>query len=319
MLFSILLACSDYQVSRYTFRDGHTQPTREAGVDILWVVDDSASMFEEQDQLAAHTRYFTDFLSAAPVNFRLGLTTTDMAVDRPGQLVADPLTQGTQNLADVFADLIILDEGSRDEMGFEAALRALDPGGVNSQHFDASADLELIFFSDEDDQSSLSPEEFISGLRGYRPDAQIAINVIAGDPPEGCASLFGAADPGYKYHTAQELTTGLRESICSLEYETMLSRIALQVLGLETVFGLGTLPDPSTLLVEVDGVEVHQRERHGWIYDAGLNAIIFDGFAVPQPGAKILISYMPWMGAEGDFDASTEESIESETENTETE
>ena len=34
----------------------------KAGVDILWVVDNS-SMFEEQEQLGAHTAHFTDYLT----------------------------------------------------------------------------------------------------------------------------------------------------------------------------------------------------------------------------------------------------------------
>ena len=42
--------------------DSYVQSSRQAGVDIL-VVDNSASMFEEQEQLAEHTSHFTDYLT----------------------------------------------------------------------------------------------------------------------------------------------------------------------------------------------------------------------------------------------------------------
>ena len=53
-LFFIVVSagCFDYQVNRRYITDSYVQPSRESGVDILWVVDDSASMFEEQDQLS---------------------------------------------------------------------------------------------------------------------------------------------------------------------------------------------------------------------------------------------------------------------------
>ena len=58
-----LLGCSDYEVNRRVLRDSYVQPGRSTGVDILWVVDNSASMFEEQDQLIAHASSFIGFLS----------------------------------------------------------------------------------------------------------------------------------------------------------------------------------------------------------------------------------------------------------------
>lgn len=307
LFFLSLVSCVDYAINRRKMVDSYVQPSREAGVDILWVIDNSASMFEEQEQLASHVAHFTDYITAAPVDFRIGVITTDMAIDQPGQLVEGQLLHpGTLDLAQAFASLILLEEGSRDEKGFETTLLALEPEGVNQGLIDPAADLEVIFFSDEDEQSEMTSESFLAALGSLRSNSNIAVNSISGDPPEGCASVFGAADPGFKYHEVQENTYGIRESICSLDYDAMLERIALKVLGLENTFALNAAPDLDSLEVFVDGALIHRRERHGWHYDAGQNAVIFDGFAVPPPGADIVFKYFLWIGTEDDLEEEAE-------------
>jgi hypothetical protein len=76
----------------------------------------------------------------------------------------------------------------------------------------------------------------------------------------------------------------------------MLERMALKVLGLDVRFALAKLPELATMEVRVDGALVHRRDRHGWRYDAGDNSIVFDGFAVPPPGAGIEVAYYEWQG-----------------------
>ena len=46
-MFLALLAigCVDYELSRRTMVDSYVQSSRQAGVDILWVVDNSASAY----------------------------------------------------------------------------------------------------------------------------------------------------------------------------------------------------------------------------------------------------------------------------------
>jgi hypothetical protein len=302
------MGCMDYSVSRKFYTDSFVQPARESGVDILWMIDDSASMFEEQDQLAAHADSFIRYLSAAPVDFLMGVATTDISIEVPGSLVGPLLSVDTADLAGAFAEQVFLEEGSRVEEGFAATLFALDLDGPNGDQLRANADLELIFFTDEDDQSVLSPQDFQVALRALRPSTNIVVNAIVGDPPEGCASAYGAADAGLKYQQIQSSTEGLRESICSLDYDAMLSRIALKVLGMENTFGLSNAPDLSTMEVRVDNALVHRRDRHGWSYDAGKNAIVFDGYAVPYPGAEVVFSYARWVGPQEGFENQLEDS-----------
>ena len=185
----LLLACSDYEVNRRVLKDSYVQPGRSAGVDILWVVDNSASMFEEQDQLIDHATSFIGFLSLAPIDFQMGVTTMDMNVEYPGELIGDMMTPETPNLVQIFTEQMSLEEGSRDEQGFETTLAALDLEGINGDVLRSQADLEIIFFTDEDDQSDLDSDEFFSQLTILRGGPTISINAIIGDPPLGCASI----------------------------------------------------------------------------------------------------------------------------------
>ena len=303
LLASLSVSCIDYDVSRKKERESFDQPVREGGVDILWVIDDSMSMYEEQEQLSIHSASFIGFLTTVSVDFRLAVMSTDMDEDGAGMLTGDRvLSSETSGLVDAFAALITDSiDGSRDERGFEAALDAVD-SSLNPDFGRDDADLEVIFFSDEDDHSSIESDDFVEQLSALRPSTTSTVNAIVGDLPEGCASMLAAADPGEKYVEAQEATEGLRESICSYDYDAMLSRMAQHVLGLNVRFALRKIPDLATVEVKVDGVIIHHRDRHGWWYDAGDNSIVFDGYAVPQPGASIAISYYEWQGMNAPLD-----------------
>jgi len=91
LLALFLVACIDYGVTRKQELQTWTQPAHEGGVDILWVVDDSLSMDEEQAQLALHATTFVGFLSAAPVDFSLAVTTTDVDGSTAGALTGEAL------------------------------------------------------------------------------------------------------------------------------------------------------------------------------------------------------------------------------------
>jgi hypothetical protein len=65
------------------------------GVDILWVIDNSGSMCQEQKALRDNFGAFIDRLTARTTDFQIGVTTTDMAGEidplaRPGYLQAIP-------------------------------------------------------------------------------------------------------------------------------------------------------------------------------------------------------------------------------------
>lgn len=286
--------CHDYSVSKQSFIETFTQRDRKEGIDVLWVIDDSATMYEEQDLLIASADAFIGFVANSGVDFQLGVVSTDM--DRsPGVLRGDVMTQDTSDLVDVFNDQIESSSaGSRDERGFDAAMAAADPDRADG-FARKTADLEVVVFSDEDDHSTIEPDDFLKTLRDQRK-GDVKVHAVVGDPPAGCVSALAAADAGTKYLKAQNKTDGRRESICVEDYGDMLARVALDVVGLDTIFALSKVPEVKTIQVWVDGVIVHERKEDGWSYYAGDNTLRFDGYAVPRPGGLIEVTYTEWFG-----------------------
>jgi hypothetical protein len=294
---ALATGCIDYEVHREMIRDSFTQTGRAGGVDVLWVVDDSATMLEEQAVIAAQASAFSTLLGTLSLDFRLAAVSTDMEGEGAGELVGPVLDQETPGLDAAFAALLALGtEGSRTEQGFPAALRAADPAVSGDSFARAAVDLELVFLSDEDDQSGLAAGEVLPALLGQRPGAQVVANALVGDAPDGCFSPVAAADPGLAYLELQALSGGQRESICDADYAAVLQRLALGVLDLSDRFQLSRVPAPDTLTVEVDGALLHERDHDGWRYDPGDNSIVFDGYAVPPAGAGITARYYEWLG-----------------------
>ena len=129
----------------------------------MWVVDDSATMYEEHELLMNSADAFIGFVSNSVVDFRLGVVSTDIEAGG-GSLLGPVLTVESSQMVDTFVSQIATDRaGSRDERGFDAAVRAADPA-VNTEFARAKADLEMVIFSDEDDHSSMNSTTFLSTL-----------------------------------------------------------------------------------------------------------------------------------------------------------
>ena len=93
------------------------------------------------------------------------------------------------------------------------------------------------------------------------------------------------------------LTDGHRESICATDYTALLERVGLEAAGLPDSFELSRAPHGESILVDVDGIELPNREVDGWMYDAARNMIVFRGRAIPEPGRVITARYRALTGA----------------------
>ncbi len=288
------LACVDYAVTRSQQLDVWTQPQRDGEVDILWVLDNSGSMSEEHESLTTHAEAFTGTLSAAELEFRLALVSTDPA--DAGLLLAPVLDESSSALTETF--VVAVTEagiaGDREEEGFTAALAGADEARV-PEFARSGADLQVVIYSDEDDASSLEVADFLAELDGVR-SGEVTVNTIVGDAPAGCASTVAAADAGLRYHEARERSGGVRESICTTDMDAVLQRLGNAVIGLNASFTLSELPLLNTLEVQVDDVVIPRRDTDGWRYSGLDNSILFDGWAIPRPGAKIQAAYFDWTG-----------------------
>ena len=296
MLLLLSFACVETSITAIEYTDTWVQGERPRGVDVLWVRDDSATMTEEQDLLLEAAEAFVTGLSQADVDFHLAMVSTDVENQAAGTLLGPVLTPDHADLAAAWEELLaVATTGSRDEHGIAAALVAADPTQL-PEFARADADLEIVFFSDEDDHGETETADVLQALQDARPGVVVRVTAIVGDAPEGCASLQAAADPGFRYLALQELTGGLRESICSPDYGPLLNRVGLHALGMVDRFLFNNFPDPSSLEVYVDDEPVPANTEPGWTYEIGDNSLRFDNDAIPAPGATVYAVYKPFVG-----------------------
>lgn len=289
-----LAGCPDYNVARIPSGDSYVQGGPERPVDILWVIDDSATMTEEQDALVANFQDYADVLYDTSVDYQIGIITTD-AEDGQGLLVGEVLTPDTEDLDAAFtreADVGIT--GNREEQHLEAIrLASSEPAlsAGNDQLFRADADLQIILLTDEDDQSDESVDIYIDHLNQFKEQTSFRMNLIGGPLPSGCASATSSAEAATRLIQAVEATGGTFKSICEGDFSVVMKSMAFTSVGMTDTFELTNLPDLDSLEVKVDGVVMHERLENGWQYDAAKNTVVFEGLAVPRPGQTVDLVY----------------------------
>jgi len=313
---ALLTGCGSEQ---NLFEQKRTDNWEQAGnnqVDVLFVIDDSASMAQEQDVLIAGFSSFAGRLEASGTDFHLGVITTSFDYDSPdrGVLIGDPpfLTAEDDYEAAFVERATVGILGSDKEKGLEAAAFALHPlmnlpGGRNEGFVRANAKLLIVFVSDEEDcsdkgvlegqppsdcylQSQLLPPvtEYITELRELkdRPDL-VQVGAIVATEDSACDNVF----PGQRYITTALLTGGLVGDICQSDWSGILGELGLNASGVLTSFQLSAAAVPDTLTVYVDEDEVVEDALQRWTYDPQTWFITFSDDAVPARGSVIAASY----------------------------
>lgn len=262
-------------------------------VDLLLVVDDTASMGQEQQALAAEFPKLAEALDEAEVAWHVGVVSTDMSHPQAGWLRGSPyvLTSGDAHLLD---DAVrVGTSGATPEAGMAAALRALELAahdGPNAGFRRPDAALHVVFFSDSDDASdewlgSDPPAFFLEQLRATTGELAPVVSAVVGDPDGGCVSDKGSAQAGVRYARAVETTSGVLVSICSAELGPVVDALGDASILWPTRFALSRRPVVETLRVEVD-----DRLHDEWWYDGPTGDLVFH--TPPPPSARIEVSYL---------------------------
>jgi hypothetical protein len=294
----------------------------QALVDVLFLVDNSGSMMDEQQNLGANFTAFLSHAAGAGVDYHIAVTTTGLERSSGGWAVcpgggeggengrffpvdgSSPriITPTTPSAASVFARNTQVGVCHWNEQGLEAMYRALseplvfssdDPrtplaGDGNGGFLREEAKLAIIAITDEEDFSPQSVsfyETFLRELKGNDP-SKVIFSAIAG--PKDLSTCSKASSSGNRYIELAEKTGGVVESICTPNWAASLEKLSESAFGPNRSFPLSEKPsDASRIVVRVDGVEV----KTGWTYDATTNTVIFERNAAPQPGAAVEITY----------------------------
>lgn len=274
-----------------TFTPGADRPP----ADLVFVVDNSPSMSEEQARLATSLDLLLDQVLPSHADLHVGVITTDMTAQDAGQFIGGLFTVDDPDLAGhIAASLDVGTQGARDELGVAALTAALD--GRNGDFPRADARVDAIFFSDEDDQSPGELNDLFGPLWDQM-GSRFRAHGVVGDMPAGCFSPDGAADPGARYFDLIERTDGYNESICAPDYGQILARLGLDIAGIADTFPLQFIPEVATITVKVDDVDVATDPLEGWTYEPAPNAVVFHGASIPTPGQSVVVHYVRLAGS----------------------
>jgi MYXO-CTERM domain-containing protein len=302
--------------------DSYYRESTQIPVDILWVVDDSGSMAQEQAALGAGFQYFIEHFVDLALDFRIAVVTTDVDnKSERGQFqgTIPVLTPDTPGLLSEFANNVnvgITGSDPSEEQSFEAARLAFTPGnlvGPNSGFLRREALLAIIFVSDEDDfsmwgspgglphacaddfgdsdSSDCAPIaryiEAFEAIKGGHTDL-LMMGAIAGPTVNTCSYAW----PGYRYEELIAQMGGLFESICQQDFDAILDRLGERISSKAVKpLGLTYPPKEETIQVWVDG-DLVPSGSDTWVYDADEGAIRVAGHLVPGQCTEIQVQYI---------------------------
>jgi len=259
-------------------------------LDILWVIDDSGSMYPFQQGLAANIGSFMGAFISSGADYRMAVITTGRSTF--GTIIdqAHPDAEGA------IASLIMAGTGgSAYERGIQMARDSLyngsaAPGGA---FFRQGSKLVVIFVSDEPDQSIGGWYSFVPFFNAIKPLGDFIPYAVIGDTPSGCLYTYGnytrTAQYGAGYWNLVDHYGGSWYSICAQDWGVQLQDLADEVTE-KRVFNLDE-SDPIEMTIEV---YVNGQLIIEWTYDAAMNAVIFNDGHVPEEGQTIIIDYALW-------------------------
>ncbi|HEX8825745.1 MAG TPA: choice-of-anchor D domain-containing protein [Archangium sp.] len=295
----------------------------QAKVDVLFVMDNSGSMMDEQQNVGENFAAFLTHAASTGVDYHIAVTTTGTERSSGGWAVCPGGAEGGENgrffpvdnsspriitpttsaAATVFAHNINVGVCHWNERGLDAMHRALSaplvfeqddprtpqPMDGNAGFLREDARLAVIVVTDEEDFSEQPVsfyETFLLGLKGGDA-SRVIFSTIAG--PKDLSSCPKASTSGTRYIQLAEATGGVVESICTANWAASLEKMSRRAFGPNRSFQLSEKPaDASRIVVRVDGVEV----KTGWVYDHTSKTVTFAEDSVPRPGASVSVAYL---------------------------
>jgi len=296
--------------------------------DVLWVVDTSCSMADEQEALAENFPAFLTLFLERSLAFNMAVTSTNIWEDESegldGQMNGDPyvMTQDDADIEALFVEraLMGIDEGHGAEKGLTAAHQALEVLGdsVNQGFLRDDAHLAIIVVSDEPDYSAqandsalVDLEEFAEWLNAFKgPTGQrmADLSVIVGigedgfEDPRGCNQpengdgAGGGSGPGGQGEGARRGDGYLEAALAT---GGLIGSICepdwgdlLGRVGLRATGLLDAFELTEVPALDTVTVRVNGRFITEWDYFEVDNSVRFTTVdAVPQPGEVIEIRY----------------------------
>ncbi len=260
-------------------------------VDVLFVIDNSGSMFNEQFSLIASLPIFIDYFIDSGLDYHVGVTTTETwHIADAGKLRLvnysrwiDDQTKYPVETFETMAHVGINAGG--DEQGFTATWYGLTPElqPFNEGFLRSYTDLHTIAISDEVEQTSgsvMTDEEFIAWYKDLRPHGNYTFNAIV--DTKVCLDYMYAAEQ------LQGNSFDFKDN-----FSNILAMLGLSMARPVREFFLSREPVVRTIEVTevtTSGVTI-VFNRQDWWYDEIHNSINFNEYT-PNPYSIVEIKYM---------------------------
>jgi hypothetical protein len=271
----------------------HQAASQTKKLDIVWIIDNSGSMADEQQALGTNFSAFIDEFITKDVDFKMGITTTDASSSTlKGKMVTGSDTKLTSAKAQAnevqfksdFRNLVkVGTSGSGNEKGLEASEGFMQKYAASFLRPDAY--LAVVVLSDEEDQSAKTIQYYTDYLKSFKNEAGL-VKVYSIVDVNKTNSGSGISTGGDRYIAASNNTAGVYSDIRS-DFHNSLSAMGDQIINLLDSFALSSDPVAGSLKVYVNG-----SLSNDYTFDAVSRSIKFDSNHLPPVGAEVKVTYL---------------------------
>jgi hypothetical protein len=266
--------------------DSDTQTSAMDGVDILWVIDTSGSMYRYDPQLMAGMEAMMNALPDS--GWRLVMMSSD-----PRLSVAEaqfPLVPG-DDIDDAMDMYSAMQRGGMEE-GFDAAYDYIVNNPYSSTWMRPDAALLIVFVSDEEEQSNqhmINVADWTSWFSSQRGGSvfQSSINNVA-QADSVCTSLPSPIDVGDRYMEATNFFGGVIVDICDEDWSPGVTDATSDVEPFELIKLTYVPVQEDTMRVFINGAL-----NWDWYYDSVDNSVHFTVIPVAHDHVDVAYHYDP--------------------------
>ena len=274
-----------------TFRQAAEESKK---IDIVWVIDNSGSMNDEQSSLGINFSAFIDDFIDKNVDFRMAITTTDTStIDKKGKMIAGSdfklnsqaaKVNEAQFKADFKSMIKVGTNGSGSEKGLAASEGFMDKYAATFVR--PSAYLAVVVVSDEEDQSSKTVQQYTDYLKSFKnSNGLVKVYSVVDVNNTNCCQQ-GIATGSARYKAASNNTAGMIADIRE-DFHGVLNDMGESIINLLDSFALSHEPVQGTLKVFVNS-----GETINYTYDSASRSIKFNQNSIPPVGAEIKVYYV---------------------------
>ena len=263
-------------------------------LDVVWIIDNSGSMSDEQTALGINFSAFIDDFILKDIDFKMAITTTDTSSEsKKGKMVAGSDVKLTSAMAQTDpiqfkADFKNLIKVGTSGSGFEKGLAASE--GFMEKYSNSfvrpDAYLAVVVVSDEEDQSPKAVAEYTDYLKTFKASAGLVKVYSVVDVNNTNVGQGGISTGSERYKEASNRTAGLIANIRD-DFYNVLTEMGESIINLLDSFALANAPVDGSLRVYVNSVETTS-----FTYDAATLSIKFNQGSLPPVGSEVKVTYV---------------------------